>query len=247
LILSIEKALLQKNEAEPASRPNPCPFGTFGIPPADSASRAGGMPKASEDRSLGTLANNMHLRRKVLILPFVAFLHASAEPGPTPSATIHSYTGGWSKATAAANSLSQSRLDKLSPSELNKYAELDSPVTVIVLSVGRLVQGLEDIKERIVDVRITNPNPYSIFFQGRQYRENKTIKPKLNKLKDGKWTLAGRDLCGRGVRDWVIEPNASIDVMLSLDPELKEQQLVGTFYRVDKPSIQSDCLLYEKK
>ena len=41
---------------EQASGPNPCPFGTFGIPPADSASRAGGMPKASRDRSLGTLA-----------------------------------------------------------------------------------------------------------------------------------------------------------------------------------------------
>jgi len=43
------------NLCERASRPNPCPFGTFGMPPAESASRAGGMPKASRDRSLGSL------------------------------------------------------------------------------------------------------------------------------------------------------------------------------------------------
>ena len=53
---------------QPASGPNPCPFGTFGIPPADSASRAGGMPKASRDRSLGTFGkNNMTSRRVVIV------------------------------------------------------------------------------------------------------------------------------------------------------------------------------------
>jgi|GEM_PF-1824221 len=45
---------MNHKQHERASRPNPCPFGTSGMAPADSASRAGAMPEASRDRSLGT-------------------------------------------------------------------------------------------------------------------------------------------------------------------------------------------------
>ena len=61
----------ENENAERASGPNPCPFGTFGIPPANSASRAGGMLKASRDRSLGTFGKNMKSP-----LPVVCFLVA---------------------------------------------------------------------------------------------------------------------------------------------------------------------------
>ena len=169
------------------------------------------------------------------------------DPTISPPSKIKRFTGGWSKSTGPGFSLSESRLDKFTADELKKTAHLDVPVSVEVLGLGRVVEGLEDIKDRIVDVRITNPNPYPIFFQGRQYRENKTIKLGVNKLEDGKWIIAGRDLCGRGVRDWDIEPNGSIDVMLALDPNLKEQQMFGTFYKTEKPSIQSECVLYEKR
>jgi hypothetical protein len=66
-----------------ASRPNPCPFGTFGIPPADSASRAGGMPKASRDRSLGTLAKYMKIILAVLTF-FAVTTIIHAEPYSFP-------------------------------------------------------------------------------------------------------------------------------------------------------------------
>ncbi len=172
----------------------------------------------------------------------------ATDPTPSPSPKIKSYTGGWGKSTGTiAATEPRSHLEKFTADELKKTADLDVPVGVEILSLGRVVEGLEDIKDRIVDVRITNPNPYPIFFQGRQYKENKTIKPGVNKLKDGKWIIAGRDLCGRGVRDWDIEPNGSIDIMLALDPSFKEQQMFGIFYRVDKPSIQSECILYEKR
>ncbi len=130
---------------------------------------------------------------------------------------------------------------------LKKDAELDAPVAVRIVSLGRKVEGLESIKERIVDVKITNPNPYAVFFRGRQYRDNKTIKPRWNALKDGVWTEAGWDWCERGARDWIVEPGGEIEVMLYLHSELKEQQILGRFYRVDNSSVQSDCLLYEKE
>jgi hypothetical protein len=53
---------LEEYEIEQTSRPNPCPFGTSGMSPADSASRAGGMPEASGDSSSGTFAKIMSLR-----------------------------------------------------------------------------------------------------------------------------------------------------------------------------------------
>ena len=146
----------------------------------------------------------------------------------------------------ADNSFNHTRLHDFSANALKKSADLDFPVRVEVLSLRRCVDGLEDIKERIIDVLITNPNPYPVFFQGRQYKENKTIKPGWNKLADGRWTLAGWDCCGTHVRDWDVGPGGSIDLMLYLHPELKEQQILGRFYKIDKPSVQSDCLLYEK-
>jgi len=66
-------------------------------------------------------------------------------------------------------------------------------------------------------------------------------------LDDGNWVDAGWDWCGTGVRDWDIEAKGSIEVMLYLHPELSDQQILGRFYRADRPSTQSDCLLYEKK
>jgi len=142
----------------------------------------------------------------------------------------------------------RSRLSDLSTEEFKKTADLDHPVTVEVLSTGRKVEGLTDIADRLVDVRITNPNPYGILFFGRQYRENKTVKLTWNTWKDGHWVRAGRDWCGTGVRDWVIPPGGSIDVLLTLASDLgSQQQLLSTFYRLDKPSVQSDCLLYEHK
>lgn len=176
------------------------------------------------------------------ILPCV-----SAESVPEQSSKIQTFTGGWGKASGSGSSRRESKLDSFTPDDLKKTEELASPVTVTILSLGRSVEGLEEIKDRIIDVRIVNPNLYAVFFQGRQYKENTTIKPRWNTLKDGAWTLAGWDWCGTGVRDWDIEPNGSIDVMLYLHPELKEQQILGRFYRTDRPSIQSDCLLYERK
>lgn len=139
----------------------------------------------------------------------------------------------------------KSRLSELRLEDYKKSADLDVPVIVTVLSVGRVVKGLEEIQDRIVDVRVTNPNPYAIFFQGRQYRDNKTIKPVWGARKDGEWKIVGWDLCGTGVRDWEIEPHGSIDLMLYLHPNLKEQRIYGRFYRVDQPSTQSECVLYE--
>lgn len=166
-----------------------------------------------------------------------------------PSPETKTFTDGWSQAfgSSASSSRTKSKLDYFSQDELKKSADLDFPVTITILSLGRTVEGLEDIKDRIIDVRITNPNAYSIFFQGRQYKDNKTIKPIWNKLEDGQWVLAGADWCGSGVRDWDIEANGSMDVMLYLHPELEEQQILGRFYKADKPSIQSNCLLYEKE
>lgn len=97
-----------------------------------------------------------------------------------------------------------------------------------------------------MDVRITNPNPYALLFRGRQYKDSLTIVPQWNTLKNGVWTLT-MDFCGTGVRDYEVAPNATLDLMLYLHPEFKEQQILGRFYRIDKPSMQSDCLLYEKQ
>lgn len=129
----------------------------------------------------------------------------------------------------------------------DKTSELDRPVTVEILGAGRKVEGLADVADRLVDVRITNPNPYRVFFFGRQYLDNKTATLTWNTWKDGQWVRAGRDWCGTGVRDWHVAPGASIDVLLWLSPNLGAQQLLSTFYRADKPSVRSDCLLYERK
>jgi hypothetical protein len=67
-----------------------------------------------------------------------------------------------------------------------------------------------------------------------------------NVRKDKAWILAGWDLCGTRVRDWEIGPNESVDLLIHLAPEFKEQQILGRFYRAGQPSVQSDCLLYEK-
>ena len=52
--------MIQENEAEQSGPANHRPFGTSGMSPADSASRAGVMPKASDDPSSGTFARNMN-------------------------------------------------------------------------------------------------------------------------------------------------------------------------------------------
>jgi len=152
----------------------------------------------------------------------------------------------WGSGSSVGAQRVTSRLYKLKPEEYKKSADLDTPVAVTVLSVGRVVKGLEKIQDRIVDVRVTNPNPYAIFFQGRQYLDNKTIKPVWGALKDGEWKIVGWDWCGTGIRDWEIEPHGSIDLMLYLNPDLQEQRIYGWFYRVDQPSVQSEYLLYEK-
>ena len=49
----------EKEMCEQGDGPNHHAFGTFVMPPADSASRAGVMPKASGDRSSRTFARNI--------------------------------------------------------------------------------------------------------------------------------------------------------------------------------------------
>lgn len=183
--------------------------------------------------------------RILLLLTIGALPCLSAKPVPEPPPKIKTFKSG--EGSIAIASRCESRLDNFTPDDLKKTAELDISVTITILSISRSVEGLEEIKNRIIDVRIVNPNPYPVFFQGRQYKENKTIIPRWNTLKGDVWTLAGWDWCGTGVRDWDIEPNGSIDVMIYLHPELKQQQILGRFYRIDRPSTQSDCLLYEKK
>lgn len=173
-------------------------------------------------------------------------LCAAAEPDPGPSPKTQALTGGWGK-SYGTGSRPASRLDGLTPDQFKKTSDLAQPVTVTTLSTGRTVEGIEEIKERIIDVRITNPNSYAIFFRGRQYKDNKTIKSGWNKLENGVWKLAGWDWCGTGVRDWEIEPNGTMDLMLYLHPELKEQQILGTFFKADEPSVQFETVLYEKR
>ena len=164
------------------------------------------------------------------------------------NAEIKPYSQSWvKKGSGKGSSVSSTRLQKYSQEELKKTLELDKPVVVEILSVGGAVDSLESIKDRIIRVKITNPNPYAIFVQGRQYKDNKTIKEIWKTLKNGLWADAGWDWCGTGVRDWEISPSESIDVILTLHPDLKEQQILGRFFKQDKPSIQSDCLLYENK
>ena len=184
---------------------------------------------------------------RLLLLFFASGLSCVAtEPTPEPSPKIQTFTGGWGK-WAGTGSRPTSRFDGLAPDQLKKTGNLAQPVTITILSTGRTVDGLEDIKDRIIDVRVTNLNPYSVLFRGRQYRGNTTIVPGWNKLENESWVLAGWDGCGTGVRDWEIKPNESVDLMLYLHPSLKEQQILGRFYRADKLSTQSDCLLYESK
>jgi len=183
---------------------------------------------------------------RLLILVLASSLPCAAEEATSaPSSKIQTFTGGWGKGSGSSSGPT-SRLNELTLDQFKKTADLPQPVTVEILSKGRTVEGIEEIKERIVDIRITNPNPYTIFFQGRQYRDNKTIKPRWKKMEEGNWVDAGWDWCGTGVRDWDIEAKGSIEVMLYLHPELSDQQILGRFYRVDRPSMQSDCLLYEK-
>jgi hypothetical protein len=170
----------------------------------------------------------------------------ASDPTPEPPLKIRSYTGGWGKDSGSA-SMPTSRLDGLAPDQPKKTADLDKPVEASILAIGRSVEGIEEIKDRIIDVRVTNPNPYTIFFRGRQYKNNKTIMPGWNKLENGVWKPAGWDWCGTHVRDWEIEPNGMIKLMLYLHPELKAQQILGRFFKADEPSIQSDCVLYETK
>lgn len=185
--------------------------------------------------------------RCLFLVAVLASCGMAAEPEPAPASKITSFTGGWGKGSSAGRFREPSRLDGLTPDELKKTGDLAQPVAVTVLSTGRPVEGLLNIKDRIVDVRITNPNPYTIFFRGRQYRDNTTIKPIWNKLEDGAWKVAARDWCGTVVRDWEIAPGGTMDLLLTLHPELKEQQIVGLFYKAEKPSVQSECVLYEKR
>lgn len=171
-------------------------------------------------------------------------LHAESPTDTLPD--IEPVKTFWGSGSSVGAQRVTSRLYKLKPEEYKKSADLDAPVAVTILSTGRLVKGLEKIQDRIVDVRVTNPNPYAIFFQGRQYLDNKTIKPVWGALKDGEWKIVGWDWCGTGIRDWEIEPHGSIDLMLYLHPDLPEQRIYGRFYRVSQPSVQSEYLLYEK-
>jgi len=207
------------------------------------------VPEASRDTSSGTLAQNMASMRFLIIFLIWSVNCIASDATPEASSKIKSYTGGWGKGSGSSSSGSQlpSRLDGLTSDQLKKTADLAKPVEVSILAVGRSVEGIEEIKDRIIDVRVTNPNPYTIFFRGRQYKDNKTIKPGWNKLENGVWKLAGWDWCGTHVRDWEIEPNGTIDLMLSLHPELKEQQILGKFFKADEPSIQSECVLFETK
>jgi len=165
----------------------------------------------------------------------------SSETGKVRSVT-------YTSTNKASHSTPRSRIGVLSPDELKKSADLDLPVTVETLSTGRKVEGLAEMADRLADVRITNPNSYAIFFPGRRYLGNVTATVTWKTRKGGEWVISGRDWCGTGVQDWVIPPGASIDVLLWLSSNLgPQQQLLSTFYRRDKPSVQSECLLYEHK
>lgn len=173
----------------------------------------------------------------------------ASDPTPQASPKIKSYTGGWGKCSGSSSSSSQlpSRLNGFTSDQPKKTADLAKPVEVSILAVGKSVEGIQDIKVRIIEVRVTNPNPYTIFFRGRQYKDYKTIKPGWNKLENGVWKLAGWDWCGTHVRDWEIEPEETINLMIYLHPELNEQQILGKFFKADEPFIQSECVLYETK
>lgn len=182
---------------------------------------------------------------RFLILVFAGGLSGvAAEPTADPSSNTQTFVGGWGKGYGTGSGPT-SRLDGLTADQLKKTADLDQPVMVTIRSVGRTIESLGESKVRIIDVRITNPNPYAIFFQGRQYLDNKTIRPGWGTLKNGEWKIIGWDWCGTGIRDWEIEPRGSIDVMLCLHPDLEKQRIYGLFHRVDRPSTQSECLLYE--
>lgn len=173
----------------------------------------------------------------------------ASPPASDEQPKIKSYTGGWGKDSGSSVSASrlQSRLDAFTPDQLKKTADLAKPVEASFVAVGRSVEGLEILKDRLVEVRVTNPNPYKAIFRGREYRTNVIISPIYKTLEDGTWKVAGADMCGTGVRDWEIEPNGTVDLMLYLHPTLNKQQVLGKFFKADEPSIQSECVLYETK
>jgi|GEM_PF-2956351 len=151
------------------------------------------------------------------------------------------------KVVWSGSSRPPSRLDRLKPEERAQTAELDAPVTVELLGRGRSMEGLEDAADRIeiIDVRVTNPNPYPLFFRGRHYRDHKTIAARWNRREGDGWKRVGWDWCGTGIRDWDLPAGGSLDLMLIAHRQYGRQQILGMFYRADKPSVRSECLLYE--
>lgn len=219
------------------------PIPKTGTPPFQAISR----PKPSADS-----CNERCPREDGCVRIFWTFLFLGALSGiaaePSPAPKVKTYIGGWGKGSGSGTSLAApSKLDGLTPDQLKKKADLAKPLQVSLVGIGRKIAGLADISERVVDVRLTNPNPYPVFFRGRHYRDNTTINPTWSKWENGKWTPAGWDWCSRNTRDWEIAPGASLDVMFTLHPELTNQQVLGTFYKSDEPSVRSECVLYERK
>src|SRR5689334_6970469 len=92
-----------------------------------------------------------------VLLQGIPLSFAGADPTPAPAAKSPSKSdSGWGKVSGTPEPRrSASRLANLAPELLKKTAELALPLTVEIVSVGRSVKGLETIRERIVDVRIT--------------------------------------------------------------------------------------------
>ena len=124
-----------------------------------------------------------------------------------------------------------------------RIAELAKPVTVEVISV----EPHKDEKSDKINVKITNPNFYTVCFSSRGPWDAKTISQRSKTLKSGYWVDYGFDWCGTGIKEWEIRPGKSVHVTLCLDPKLTDQQILGRFYVKDEPRVQSDCLLYTRK
>ena len=176
-----------------------------------------------------------------------AELHSSETPDSSDQFPKFEKTWGKSKGFGGGHFREKSRLAGLTNTELNQTADLTQPVKVEILETGVILPGLEEVSDRLILVRLTNQNSYSIFFQGRRGKNYQTIKQRWNNFEHNKWELAGWDWCGTGVRDLDVGANEQIDVLLVLHPQLGKQQILGNFYKTGEISTQSEVLLYESK
>lgn len=161
---------------------------------------------------------------------------SSSSPSPTP--TIKSFTRGWGKGTSTSHD-PISILDSFKGKAIPENGHLEKPMQSVFLSRD----------DRLVKVKLTNPNQYNIVFRGRQYKGDPTIKQIIKTQEDGKWKMTGQDLCGTHVRDWSLAAGESTDVLLvlGLGPVGKKEQVWALFYKEEDPTIHSECLLFEEK